>query len=101
MVSPTHSVVCFHGYALQEEFCSGVLRLVASKLEADMREIVLHDQLMAHLVDELLFFEKELRLTLPSMQWTSSLSLVAVLLDPVPFDKWRTLEKACESLHVL
>ena len=58
---------------------------------------------MAHLVDELLFFEQELRLILtpdssspPLMTKCPRLTVLSVLLNNVAFDKWRNLEKACE-----
>jgi hypothetical protein len=49
---------------------------------------------MAHSIDELLLFDKELRLT---FQYSHpSPSILHVLLEEVRFHKWLTLEKTCE-----
>ena len=113
------------------EFSRGLLQEVVGKLDVDLKEVVTQDLLMAHLVDELLSFEKELQLiscvstpptetttpptetTAPPTETTATspppteitapptkntiprLTVLTVLLDTVPFDKWRNLEKAC------
>ena len=68
-----------------------------NKLEVDLRDITSHDSLMAHLVDELLFFERELRLSVwaDNSSGAANLTVLSVLLESVAFDKWRNLEKAC------
>jgi hypothetical protein len=89
---------------MQMEFCRGLLWEVVNKLECDLKEVISRDSLMAHLVDELLCFEKELRLTVfsPASEdgptATPPLTVLTVLLDSVPFDKWRGLEKTCECM---
>lgn len=68
-----------------------------AKLDADLKEISSQDSLMAHLVDELLLFDQELRLLLsvsPEASASDVLTVLSVLLDTVAFDKWRNLEKA-------
>lgn len=77
------------------EFICGLLQEVLAKLESDMKEVSSQDQLMAHLIDELLFFEQELRLT--SASDAPSPTVLAVLLESVTFEKWKHLEKACKS----
>lgn len=67
-----------------------------AKLEGDLKALTSHDSLMAHLVDELLLFEKELRLAVSE----PNLTLLSVLLNSVPFDKWRNLEKARMYMYV-
>ena len=52
---------------------------------------------MAHSIDELLLFDKELRL---KFQYSHpSPSILHVLLDEVRFHKWLTLEKTCNYLY--
>ena len=77
------------------EFTCGLLQEVLAKLESDMKEVSSQDQLMAHLIDELLFFEQELHLT--STPDTPAPSVLTVLLENVTFEKWKHLEKACKS----
>ena len=60
---------------------------------------------MAHLVDELLLFQRELHLTLSTTTGDGSLpfanrggaiNVLSILLREVPFDKWRNIEKMCK-----
>ena len=76
------------------EFIRGLLQEVEVKLLHDLPEIIHDDDLMAHSIDELLLFDKELRLT---FQYSHpSPSILHVLLDEVRFHKWLTLEKTCK-----
>lgn len=64
------------------------------KLRHDIQDMVQDDLLMAHLIDELLLFTRELTLLgYPP----SSPSPLSVLLDPASFSKWISLERQCES----
>ena len=93
------------------------------KVEGDLPVMMQEDDsLMAHLIDELLLFDHELRTVFPqrdtaetlstpllegvartdnggversSREAMGSLSVMEVLLKEVPFDKWRNLEKSC------
>ena len=75
---------------------------MVGKLEVDIKEVVSHDSLMSHLVDELLLFDHDVHLSIslspPETLSTASatLSVLNVLLSEVPFDKWRNLEKKCK-----
>ena len=131
----------FSYIVLQHEFGRGLLQEVISKLEADLPAVVQDDALMAHLLDELLLFDHELRLMFPGTTHScpltsdtsdtsstlttpghvlsndaggggevgvvssegsgervsvSTYSVLPVLLQEVPFDKWRNLEKSCK-----
>ena len=80
-----------------------MLQEVVVKLEGDLKQLCSQDSLLAHLIDELLLFEQELRGLLadhcvpPSC--CASLTLLHLLLDTLPFHKWRNLEKACMYVH--
>ncbi len=70
-----------------------------------MKEMSSQDSIMAHLIDELLLFERELHTILPfptsHSDDISPWSVLHVLLDEVPFDKWRNLEKSCTLFRTL
>lgn len=80
----------------QVEFIRGLLQEVDMKLRADLSEVVYDDSLMAHLIDELLMFERELRTVILYSQ--PSPTPFDVLLGEIPFHKWISLEKACTSV---
>ena len=77
----------------QLEFIRGLLQETEAKLLHDLPSVVYNDLLMSHLVDELLLFEKELRMVLGYPR--PHTSLLHVLLDEVPLHKWLSLEKGC------
>lgn len=59
---------------------------------------------MAHLVDELLLFERELQISFsdsapPEYTNPPVLTVLPVLLEDVPFDKWRSIEKSCKEIY--
>lgn len=81
----------------QLEFIRGLLQEVEAKLLHDLPEIIHDDNLMAHSIDELLLFEKELRTVYQYCH--PSPSILNVLLDEVRFHKWLTLEKTCKLDH--
>ena len=77
------------------EFTRGLLQEVELKLCNDIQDTVQDDLLMAHLIDELILFSRELTLIgYPP----SSPSPLSVLLDPAPFSKWLSLERQCKQL---
>ena len=80
------------------EFIRGLLQEVKGKLQADLTEVVYDDALMSHLIDELLIFERELRIVLQYPRPCPT--PFDVLLGEVPFHKWLSLEKACKSLNL-
>ena len=76
------------------EFTRGLLQEAEAKLRHDLKDIVQYDLLMAHLVDELLFFSRELTL----LGYPPSLpSPLSILLDDAPFSKWMDMERQCED----
>lgn len=81
----------------QVEFIRGLLQEVETKVQADLTEVVYDDALMSHLIDELLIFDRELRMVL---QYPCPCPTpFDVLLGEVPFHKWLSLEKACKSVY--
>ncbi|XP_050093487.1 RINT1-like protein [Anopheles aquasalis] len=73
------------------EFVRGLVQLAVEKLIVDIEHIVRDEALFAHLIDEVLAFETELRNTLG---YPNSLpSVIAVLLQPVYFLKWMAIEE--------
>lgn len=72
----------------------GLVQLAVEKLIVDIEHIVRDEALFAHLIDEVLAFETELR---NSLGYPNSLpSVMSVLLQPVYFLKWMAIEEKCE-----
>jgi RAD50-interacting protein 1 len=73
------------------EFVRGLVQLTIEKLLQDIEEICFDEQLFAHLIDEILSFEQDLKSTL---SYPSTLpSAVTVLTQPVLFAKWLSIEE--------
>ena len=89
-------IMVMYTYAnhFQLEFIRGLLQEVESKLLHDLPQIIHDDDLMAHSIDELLLFERELRTVYHYSH--PSPSILRVMLDEVRFHKWLTLEKTCK-----
>uniref|UniRef100_A0A182Q7G6 RAD50-interacting protein 1 n=1 Tax=Anopheles farauti TaxID=69004 RepID=A0A182Q7G6_9DIPT len=73
------------------EFVRGLVQLAIEKLVVDIEQIVLDEALFAHLIDEVLPFEQDLKTTLGYPN--SYPSVVSVLVQPVYFLKWMAIEK--------
>ncbi|XP_052872786.1 RINT1-like protein [Anopheles cruzii] len=73
------------------EFVRGLVQLAVEKLIIDIEQIVRDEALFAHLIDEVLAFEEDLKQTLGYP--TSFPSVVSVLLQPVYFLKWMAIEE--------
>eukprot|EP00731_Ephydatia_muelleri_P029349 Em0020g993a len=81
----------YQGVNARLEFIRGLLQELEVKLLHDMSTILYEDAIMAHLIDELLLFEKELRSV---VQYPSPHpSCLHVLYDDLALHKWVTLEK--------
>jgi RAD50-interacting protein 1 len=73
------------------EFVRGLVQLTIEKLLQDIEEICLDEQLFAHLIDEILSFEQDLK---SSLSYPNSLpSAVTVLTQPFFFTKWLSIEE--------
>ncbi|XP_037952607.1 RINT1-like protein [Teleopsis dalmanni] len=73
------------------EFIRGLIQLTIEKLAADIEEISADENLFAHLIDETLAFESEMRL---AFGYPASFpSSISVLTQPVYLLKWITLEE--------
>ena len=81
-------------FSLKVEFTRGLLQEVEVKLRRDVQDMVQDDLLMAHLIDELLLFNRELMLLGYPPSFPSPLSL---LLDTTSFSKWIALERQCKT----
>lgn len=77
------------------EFVRGLVQLTIEKLIDDIEEISLDEQLFAHLIDEILSFEQDIKSTL---SYPSNLpSAVNVLTQPFFFTKWLSIEEKFTS----
>lgn len=77
------------------EFIRGLVQLTIEKLLQDIEEISFDEQLFAHLIDEILSFEQDLRSTL---SYPNTLpSAVNVLTQPFFFAKWLSIEEKFTS----
>lgn len=77
------------------EFVRGLVQLCIEKLVVDIEEISLDPQLFAHLVDEVLSFEQDIKNIL---SYPSTLpSAVSVLTQPFFFKKWLIVEEKFTS----
>lgn len=73
------------------EFVRGLVQLTIEKLLQDIEEISFDEQLFAHLIDEILSFEQDLKSTL---SYPNALpSAVTVLTQPFFFTKWLSIEE--------
>lgn len=77
------------------EFVRGLVQLCIEKLVLDIEEISLDPQLFAHLVDEVLSFEQDIK---NELSYPNSLpSAVSVLTQPFFFKKWLSIEEKFTS----
>lgn len=77
------------------EFVRGLVQLTIEKLVQDIDEISLDEQLFAHLIDEILSFEQDLKSLLA---YPNTLpSAVNVLTQPLYFTKWLAIEEKFTS----
>ncbi|EDV95920.1 RINT1-like protein [Drosophila grimshawi] len=78
-------------YNLRLEFMRGLVQLTIEKLAADIEQIAQDDHLFAHLLDETLAFEADLRETFGYP--ASFPSAISVLTQPMYLLKWIALEE--------
>lgn len=77
------------------EFVRGLVQLTIEKLLQDIEEISLDEQLFAHLIDEILSFEQDLK---SMLSYPNNLpSAVNVLTQPFFFKKWLSIEEKFTS----
>lgn len=77
------------------EFVRGLIQLCIEKLLQDIEEISLDEQLFAHLIDEILSFEQDIKSVL---SYPNNLpSAVSVITQPVFFKKWLSIEEKFTS----
>lgn len=77
------------------EFVRGLVQLTIEKLINDIEEISLDEQLFAHLIDEILSFEQDLKTML--LYPNNIPSAVNVLTQPIFFVRWLALEEKFTS----
>lgn len=85
---------------MQVEFIRGLVHLAIEKLSNDMEELAQDDHLFAHVLDETLSFEQELRETLayPSSTMESAVTLLA---QPQYLTKWLAAEMNCKEMSLI
>ena len=77
------------------EFVRGLVQLCIEKLVQDIEEMCLDEQLFAHLIDEILSFEQDLKSLL---SYPNNLpSAVSVITQPFFFKKWLSVEEKFTS----
>lgn len=77
------------------EFIRGLVQLCIEKLLQDIEEICLDEQLFAHLIDEILSFEQDIKSVL---SYPNNLpSAVSVITQPFYFKKWLSVEEKFTS----
>ncbi|XP_046142694.1 RAD50-interacting protein 1 isoform X2 [Osmia bicornis bicornis] len=100
-VQPTANSIGFNHVDMKVEFMRALVQLAVEKLHSELSLVQYDDVLFAHLVDEALSFERELRETLfyPSAQPAT----VFVLTQAHIFVKWINMEKkyATEKMDVI
>ncbi|XP_028900927.1 RINT1-like protein isoform X2 [Zeugodacus cucurbitae] len=80
-------------YNIRLEFIRGLVQMIIEKLTVDIEAIGRDEQLFAHLLDETLAFEAELR---GNFGYPSSFpSVICVITQPVYLLKWISLEELC------
>ncbi len=79
---------------MQLEFIRGLVQLTIEKLCNDIEQISEDEHLFAHLIDETLSFEQELKDTLgyPS----TYMSAISVITQPQYIMKWLAAEETCK-----
>lgn len=77
------------------EFVRGLVQLTMEKLVNDIEEISFDDQLFAHLIDEILSFEQDLKNMLAYP--TNLSSAINVLTQATYFNKWLSIEEKFTS----
>lgn len=83
----------------QAEFMRALVQLAVEKLHSELPIVQFDDTLFAHLVDEALGFERELRETLLYPQ--TQPATVFVLTQAHIFVKWINMEKKCKLKEYL
>ncbi|XP_012148254.1 RAD50 interactor 1 isoform X2 [Megachile rotundata] len=100
-IQPTANSIGFNYVDMKVEFMRALVQLAVEKLHSELSLVQYDDILFAHLVDEALSFERELRETLfyPSAQPAT----VFVLTQAHIFVKWINMEKkyATEKMDVI
>lgn len=77
------------------EFVRGLVQLTIEKLLQDIQEISMDEQVFAHLIDEILSFEQDLK---SMLSYPNNLpSAVNVLTQPFFFKKWLSIEEKFTS----
>lgn len=84
-------------FPLQLEFMRGLVQLTIEKLAADIEQIAQDEHLFAHLLDETLAFESELRETFGYP--ASFPSAISVLTQPMYLLRWIALEEQCKRAY--
>ena len=94
MVQPIANTAGFDKINVKVEFTRALVQLAVEKLNSELSIVQYDDALFAHIVDEALGFERELRdsLLYPSTQPAT----VFVLTQGPIFTKWITMEKKCK-----
>lgn len=71
------------------------MQLTIVKLLQDIEDICMDEQLFAHLIDEILSFEQDLK---SLMNYPNTLpSAISVLTQPFYFTKWLSIEEKCKN----
>lgn len=84
----------FNLFFSQLEYIRGLIQLPIEKLANDIEEISKNSNLFAHLIDEVLAFESELRETFGYPN--SFPSVMSVLTQPQYLLKWISIEEKCQ-----
>lgn len=83
---------------MQLEFIRGLVQMIIEKLAADIEDISQDEHLFAHLLDETLAFEAELR---ENFGYPNSFpSVICVITQPVYLLKWISLEERCKYREI-
>uniref|UniRef100_H2Y4N9 RAD50-interacting protein 1 n=1 Tax=Ciona savignyi TaxID=51511 RepID=H2Y4N9_CIOSA len=79
-------------------FTQGLLKLIEDKLTVDIEDLIYVDDLFSHVVDEVLLFDRELRVAydIPTPV-LNRCSPVKVLTQPHCMQKWLNIEKTCAA----
>ena len=92
-------ILSFQSLSFQEECYKLLVKLCQEKLASLVDEVNESDSLFAHLIDEALIFEEEVKKFIPGLAYSDR--CVQVLFQDDHLEKWLELEKNCKSINNL
>ena len=89
-------ILSFLSFLYQEECYKLLIKLCQEKLSSLVDEVNESESVFAHLIDEALIFEEEVKKYIPGLAYSDR--CVQVLSQDEYIQKWLELEKNCKSI---